>query len=48
VSDDWGGYLIRERTLDDGRVAIVYRITFGRARIAIAPFRGSLVLDDEW
>jgi hypothetical protein len=48
TNDEWSQYHVRERELPDGRVLVVYPITFGRARIGVAPYRGALTIDDLW
>lgn len=35
------------RELQDGRTAVVYPLTFGRARLSVGP-SGSSFFDDEW
>jgi hypothetical protein len=45
---EWSDAHEHERNFSDGRVGVVYRITFARARVAVAPYRGSLVYLDEW
>lgn len=42
--EDWR---IAERRLPDGRMAVVFRLTFGRARLGVGP-ADSRYFDDAW
>jgi hypothetical protein len=39
--------MIAEKTLPDGRVAVVHPLTFDRARISVGP-AGAAWFDDSW
>jgi len=45
---EWSRYHLAERALPDGRYAVAYPITFGRARVAVMAKRGDWVFQDEW
>jgi hypothetical protein len=45
---NWSDFHDLERDYPDGRVGIVLMLTFNRARLVVAPFRGAMEFLDGW